>query len=82
MNILFMPRSVNTSCQRTTFPGMEILALASKNTLILGLNMTPALEFMAWISTSFWDVLDLTYRNERGSAVALAASIALTKMRQ
>ena len=44
-------RFVNMSFQRITSLKLETLVLESKNILILELNMTPVLGFMAWIST-------------------------------
>ena len=46
----FLYRFVNMSFQRITSLKLETLVLESKNILILELNMTPVLGFMAWIS--------------------------------
>ena len=63
------------SFQRITSLKLETLVLESKNILILELNMTPVLGFMAWISMWCWDVLVSVLLNEKGSNPELATSI-------
>ena len=70
-----MYRFVNMSFQRITSLKLETLVLESKNILILELNMTPVLGFMAWISMWCWDVLVSVLLNEKGSNPELVTSI-------
>ena len=63
------------SFQRITSLKLETLVLESKNILILELNMTPVLGFMAWISMWCWDVLVSVLLNEKGSNPELGTSI-------
>ena len=63
------------SFQRITSLKLETLVLESKNILILELNMTPVLGFMAWISMWCWDVLVSVLLNGKGSNPELATSI-------
>ena len=63
------------SFQRITSLKLETLVLESKNILILELNMTPVLGFMAWISMWCWDVLVSVLLNEKGSNPELVTSI-------
>ena len=63
------------SFQRITSLKLETLVLESKNILILELNMTPVLGFMAWISMWCWDVLVSVLLNEKGSNPELGTGI-------